>query len=355
MANYTRQLLDRLSRLDTKNEYVLFALSHKVFRTTNPRWRVVDVKGFGPLLIRLQLLLPHLAAAYGVEVFWAPRQICPVFCRRSTAVVTTVHDFVHILHPGTMPLRLVPQYRVLVPASLARSDILVPVSAKVRSETLQFYPEIEPSRTIAVPNGAPDWTVPAEYSQAERGQHLLFVGSLEPRKNLLVLVEALEALMDRGLHVALHLVGPPGWANRRLHSHIQRSRARELITFRGRLPVAQLKDEYLKCKALVYPSLYEGFGLPVLEALSLDCLVLTSKGTVMQEIAGDSAVYFDPHSVESIANAIARVYAADFDRTRYLSRADAVVQEYSWDRSARRLLQLFGDAYEYRQSRRSAR
>jgi glycosyltransferase involved in cell wall biosynthesis len=91
----------------------------------------------------------------------------------------------------------------------------------------------------------------------------------------------------------------------------------------------------------MYPSLYEGFGMPVLEALSLDCPVLTSEKTVMQEIAGNAALYFNPESVESIAAAIKLVYEPSFDRSATLKNGPAVVSRYSWENSGRALLGIF--------------
>jgi glycosyltransferase involved in cell wall biosynthesis len=100
-------------------------------------------------------------------------------------------------------------------------------------------------------------------------------------------------------------------------------------------------EQYLFCKSYVYPSLYEGFGLPVLEALCCDCLVMTSHGTVMQEIAGECALYFDPYDPKDIARIIECVFSESFDRNIYLKNKKSVLQKYSWEKSAHSLLSAF--------------
>ena len=133
---------------------------------------------------------------------------------------------------------------------------------------------------------SPPWLPPQGYVESKRENFLFFAGNLEPRKNLVRLIGALEILRRKhGMTIPLHLAGPAGWKNQSLQALIESSIIRKDIILLGYLSEENLKREYSSCKALVYSSLYEGFGLPVLEALSLDCMVLTSEGTVMQEVA----------------------------------------------------------------------
>ena len=106
----------------------------------------------------------------------------------------------------------------------------------------------------------------------------------------------------------------------------------------------QLRHEYLTCAACIYPSLYEGFGLPVLEALELDCLALTSRDTVMQEVGGECGIYFDPYSPQDIADKIESIYAPGFNRAQQLARRTSVLEKYSWEQTARRILDVLNAA-----------
>ncbi|MBN1131034.1 MAG: glycosyltransferase family 4 protein, partial [Chitinispirillaceae bacterium] len=179
------------------------------------------------------------------------------------------------------------------------------------------------------------WQLPESYHEQNRKEFLFFAGNLEPRKNLVCLVRALKELQERdGLTVPLHLAGPAGWKNHTLLSMIANSPIKESIHHLGFISEEELKREYLTCKALVYPSLYEGFGMPVLEALSLDCMVLTSKNTVMQEICGDAALYFDPYDPVDCAGRIQELYRPNFDRTSILCHRKKVLDQFDWKHSA---------------------
>ena len=141
--------------------------------------------------------------------------------------------------------------------------------------------------------------------------------------------------------INLHLAGPKGWKNRNLLNLLNRSEVSQQIKYMGYLDETKLKIEYLTCKALIYPSIYEGFGLPILEALCLDCLILTSKGTVMEEIANDSAIFFDANNPECIADSIEKIYKPEFNREIYLSeKKKEKLKNYSWDLSAEKLLNV---------------
>jgi len=167
------------------------------------------------------------------------------------------------------------------------------------------------------------------------------VGNLEPRKNLHNLLIALEHLDEAGIKARLRLVGPHGWRNRSVLELIRSDRLRERVEVVGYVSDEDLRNEYRRCRAFVYPSVYEGFGIPVLEALAESCMVVTSRGTVMQEVAGPAAAYFDPHDPSDIAASLAQLYSPKFDVNTYLQHAKAVLALYSWEQSALRQLDAF--------------
>jgi glycosyltransferase involved in cell wall biosynthesis len=340
IARYLRSILDLLQELDRENDYLLFSCAPSDYAVSNPRWRKIVTPWRLPGIAWQQMVLPRLLQRHAVDLLWAPEQMCPILLPKSIAVISTVHDFACLHYPRTCVWsnRLIQKY--LFPLAIRRSAVLLPVSDFIAHELEQTYPELLHGKTIRpVYDGGPGWIPPQGYTGGGRGNFLFFAGNLEPRKNLERLIRALQILRaGHGLKIPLHLAGPAGWKNRTLHALIDSSGMREDILFLGYLSEEELKHEYLTCKALVYPSLYEGFGLPVLEALSLDCLVLTSHGTVMREVAGDNAIYFDPESPESIAAAIKDVYEPDFERRNYLKERGAALQKFTWERAARTLL-----------------
>jgi glycosyltransferase involved in cell wall biosynthesis len=191
-----------------------------------------------------------------------------------------------------------------------------------------------------VTNAGPDWEIPVNESAPEREKYLLCVGNIEPRKNLVRLLKAFELVNDSELRLVI--VGPKGWKNSAFFETLESNSKKDRIEIKGFVTEQELKHHYLHCKAMVYPSLYEGFGIPILEAFSMNCPVLTSKGTVMEEIAGEAAIYFDPLDINSISSAI----------NTFLKRQKVCVSEingaaekfksfYSWKKSALQLKTIF--------------
>ena len=137
---------------------------------------------------------------------------------------------------------------------------------------------------------------------------LLFTGSLEPRKNLKTLLRALEILKEKGYSPKLKIAGPAGWKNKSFRAALENSSIREFVEILGFLSKEKLEHLYATTKAFVFPSLYEGFGLPVLEALNAKARVFTSENSPMQEILGKLGIYFSPESEYSLAESLEKLY-----------------------------------------------
>jgi glycosyltransferase involved in cell wall biosynthesis len=346
IARYLRSILDELQKLDTVNEYLLFSCAPSDYIVTNPRWKKTITPWRLPGILWQQLLLPGLLKKNRIDVLWAPEQVCPVFFTGTIRIITTVYDLTFLRYPDTCVWSNRWIQKLFFPLTISRSETLAPISEYIGREVNRWYPRrLHMTNMVTIPCSGQGWSVPADYDPSNRSDFLFFAGNLEPRKNLSRLINALELLYKRdGLTVPLHIAGPSGWKNQTLLSLIAHSPIKDTINHLGYLSEEELKQQYLSCKALIYPSLYEGFGLPVLEALSLDCLVLTSAGTVMQEIAGDAAVYFDPEDTASIVEAVRKAFDYKFDRDSVLRNSSLKTALYSWSASARNLLSLFRTA-----------
>ena len=340
IARYLKSIMDCLQEVDQGNDYVLFECSRSNYKLVNPRWQTTlfawKLTGF----LWQQVILPIQVRKHEIDVLWAPEQTCPIFLTKRVGLVTTIHDLVVVHFPHTSQLTTRIVYSIISPFMLRRSDALVTVSEYVKNDVLNTFRGLTLERKLfAIPNGRPDWQLPATYSPGNRKDFLFFAGAISPRKNLGNLIKALIILKERGLKIKLHLAGPQGWKNREIHEIMNKPEIKQQISYLGYLSEEELKSEYLTCKALVYPSIYEGFGLPVLEALCLDCLVLTSRKTVMEEIAKNSAIYFDPNDPGDIAAAIEKVYQPGFEREAYLALARKEIRRaFSWHDTARELL-----------------
>jgi glycosyltransferase involved in cell wall biosynthesis len=341
IARYVRSILDEFQRSDNDNEYVLFACRKSDYSIINRRWKVIISNWRLPGFLWQQFVLPFLLQKNGIDVLWAPEQSCPVFLSKKIKVVMTVHDLSAVHFPQTMQFTVFLIQKYLTLFFLKRSSAVIVLSDTIRKDLVMLYPLKGLSKKITlIYNGKPEWKIPEHYKAESRKEFLFFAGNQEPRKNLINLVHALEILHQSGLNIKLHLAGPVGWKNKNLKKTIENSPVKSSIVSLGYLTDSQLQEQYLTCKALVYPSLYEGFGLPLLEAFQLDCLVLTSKGTVMEEVAGPCAMFFDPTKPESIASAIFKIFQPGFDREKFLMLKHKVLEKYSWQTAASQITQV---------------
>lgn len=240
------------------------------------------------------------ARTLAADVLWYPRLRadvdvlhCPTFrgpFRARQPLVVTVHDLAVLRHPEWFNRWTSTYSRLAVPRVVRAATRLIAVSEFTKRELVDLL-RVEPDKIHVVPNGVEDVFSP-EGPRAD-GDYVLAVGTLEPRKNLARIAAAVEG--------ELRVVGARGWGGVEPPAN---------VTFLGDVPDDELAALYRGARCLVYASLYEGFGIPVAEALATGCAIVTSRGSAMAEIAGDDATYVDPLSVESIREGIARAAAA---------------------------------------------
>jgi len=337
VCRYIRCILDELQQIDSQNRYTLFECKESDYKPVNPNWKKLHCNRKMRAMVWLQLTLPKLLKEHNIDVVWTPTQICPVLRMPSRIkIAVTVHDFAVLRYPEMItPLNLFLK-RFLIPMAIKKSAALMPVSEYVKRELIEFYPYVGRSRKIikTVGNGAKD--LGGGGKSVKRENFLFFPGNLEPRKNHLRLFKALEIVTAAGFDLNLRLAGPAGWKNVELFRQMNSGPLKDRIKYLGFVTDEELRNQYLSCAALIFPSIYEGFGIPVLEALKLGTPVLTSRGTVMEEIAGESAMYFDPYDADSIAATI-----INFLKTGGAPINHNILERYTWRRAAESMLEVF--------------
>ena len=275
--------------------------------------------------------------------------------------VVTVHDSSYRFAPELMPRADALMFGRFVPWSIRRAARVVTVSEHGREDVLRSAPGLDPSRVVVVPNGvspafAPDPTA-ADRVRAAYGLdpgYVLFIGALQPRKNLLRLLDAYAALDDAP---PLVLAGDAKHDEAALDERIAAlglgGRVRRIGYVRGE---PALRDLYAAAGVFAFPSLYEGFGLPVAEAMACGTPVLTSDATALPEVAGGAAVLVDPRSSGAIADGLARLLGDEALRARCREAGLARAAELTWDAAAERLVGVWSDVLRERpQPRRAVR
>ncbi len=340
---YLESLLNELQKIDRKNEYILFSPSPVSYKLFAPNFSYAISHTRLPGILWQQYELPHLAKDRQIDVFWGPEQT--LFLRKPNGIlkVLTVHDFVYRRYPKTMErsVRTITGY--YGSRSLASSHIIICISNFTARELKKLYPSVSEQKIRIIPNGVPE-NATVQKPSAKK-DFLFFTGSMEPRKNLGSLLEALEILARKGIRPKLKIAGPAGWHNRDVHNLLKNSTIRDSVELLGFVSQKELLELYRTCKGFVFPSLYEGFGLPALEALQNGARVLVSRDSPMQEFLGNLGIYFDPESPESIARAIEEFYTHP-EKVSYSERENEkrlqIVKRYSWEHAAKKLKAVFG-------------
>jgi alpha-1,3-rhamnosyl/mannosyltransferase len=298
----------------------------------------------GWLLRWLHWLQPVLVAADGNRVVFAPNFFLPnrMILARG-AQVATIHDLGLLLVPWTLQEETLENLERRLDRVLAISDRVLTPSESVRSE-LQGLKGVQSWRVQAIHHGPGQLAdiSPGDLPSGLPGSFALFVGTLEPRKNLTLLLKSWEKLGEGAAEPpVLVLCGRYGWKNDQLREQMDRLENLGLIRWLGYVSDSELAALYKQAKAVVLPSLYEGFGLPVVEALWAGCPLVLSDIPVLREVAGGAALYAPPDDVDAWVEALARVLTDDQIRQELAQAAAERVQSFHWDRAAELALESF--------------
>lgn len=283
--------------------------------------------------------LPRQVIHDGLDVFWGPAHRLPMGLPRTLPAVVTIHDLVWVVCPQTMRRRGLLAERMLMPPALRRADRIVAVSEATRSEIAVRFPDTA-QKILTVYPGAT--ALPAGAGPSQRQPYALFVGTIEPRKNLAGLLRALALLKrEQAFDGRLIVVGGSGWRQSHIGEEVERLDLGDSVHFTGYVSDRELADLYAGARFLAMPSLYEGFGFPILEANRFGLAVLTSNVSSMPEVAGTTAHLIDPLDDRSIAAGFRRLWSDDAYRRRLADAAPANVDRFRWDICAEQLAEVF--------------
>jgi len=346
IGTYVRNLVRHLARLDRDSTYYLLCKRADAATLRDLAANFVPVVeesegySFGE-----HLSIPRKLGKLGAELYHSPHYVLPLLCR--TPAVVTIHDCIHLLFPQYLPNRAYVTYaRKMMASAIRRSALVFTVSEASRADILRFHPDADPERIVVVPN-AIDETLLAEPNEQEldhvreryqiRGRFVLYAGNIKPHKNLDRLIAAFGVLKQRSGHddVKLLLIGDEVGRYPSLRRAVEKAGVRQDVRFFGFVPDRTLAALYRLASVFAFPSLYEGFGLPPLEAMACGTPVVTSRISSLPEVVGDAALLVDPYSAEDIALGLERVLGDDEFRADLVRRGHAQVSHFSWQRSVK--------------------
>jgi glycosyltransferase involved in cell wall biosynthesis len=292
--------------------------------------------------------LPYWAKKDQVDIFWGPSHRLPLFISRSSVNVVTIHDLVWKYAGETMRTLSRMLEKIQMPLALKRADGIMADSTATATALFSVFPQTKGRVSVVHLASRSDEKLinPDIINKYNiKNPYFIFVGTLEPRKNLKRLIEAYSNIKNKNNTLMdLVIVGGAGWGDVDIDSLIKANKLSDNVKVVGYADESTLATLYDGAKFLAMPSIYEGFGLPIVEAMSYGTPVLTSNNSSMPEVAGDAAVLIDAQSVKSIEAGINELMF-DEDKLKLLSsRAKKQANKFSWDISAQKMID-FCDNY----------
>jgi glycosyltransferase involved in cell wall biosynthesis len=350
IGTYTRNLLRHLARIDRESEYVLLCQEPDlgVASQLGPNFRTV-LEPSPSYSVQEQFHVPWVLHRERPDVFHAPHYVLPPAARCRSVV--TIHDCIHLMFPQYLPSRMAYAYaKASMWMAVRRSHRILTVSEASKRDIIHFF-NVRPEKIVVVYNAIDERfrATPSEEDVArvrERYQlahgFVLYVGNIKPHKNLVRLIEAYDMLRHRGFEeLKLLIIGDEISKLPALRRAVHKHKLHKHVRFLGYQPDDTLAVLYRLAEVFVFPSLYEGFGLPPLEAMACGTPVVTSNVSSLPEVTGDAAVLVDPYEVESIAEGMQRVLTDAALSAELRAKGIARAREFSWERSVGRTRELY--------------
>ena len=279
-----------------------------------------------------------------VDVLFVPSHVLPVI--HPPASVVTIHDLGYLYEPESHTLTSRTQLSLTTRWNVSRASHVIAVSEATRLDMITYL-QVSPDRVSVVPHGVEPRFHPLDTDQIERYRRAarlperfaLYLGTIQPRKNLGRLISAFELCAEQDPDLHLVLAGKPGWMAEPVLNRARQSPFSERIRLTGYVPDAQLPLLYGAASVFAFPSLYEGFGLPVLEAMACGVPVVISSRGALPELAGADAQIIDARDTQGLAAAVAEAAERRFDSALVQQRS-AHARQYSWDEAARKTVNV---------------
>ncbi len=335
------QLLGELSKLDKKNSYVIYLPSPPTKdmpeESANWKYRVVPAKRFWTLFA-----LPKALRHDRPDIFFSPTHYSPFFIPMKT--VLTILDVSYKYFPEMFMKKDLYKLSWWGKYSVRRSKKIITISESSKDDIIKTY-GISPKNVEVIHLGIKNLPIVSMTKEelfkkySITAPYILFVGTLQPRKNVKRLIQAVSLLKNK--EVKLMVIGKKGWMYEEIISAPEKFGISDRVVFLHNVVNSELPLFYKYASLFVLPSLYEGFGLPILEAMKYRCPVITSNISSLPEAGGDAALYINPEDVSEIAEKIDEVLANTKLRERMIRLGDAQVKKFSWEKAAREVIQVF--------------
>ncbi|MBI2051188.1 glycosyltransferase family 4 protein [Candidatus Roizmanbacteria bacterium] len=356
---YTASLLEQFHIKADKN------LQFKIFLKKTPSPSLPSENNYfayeivRPSVLWSQVVLPlSLRKHNDLTVFFSPAHYAPRFCH--VPYVVTIHDLSYLYYPNEFLKKDLYKLKNWTKYSVKRAKKVICVSHTTKQDLMRFYsvPEdkievvyngykkivkhskFNPSTSLRI-DGEQSRTINVLSSRFKiSAPYLLYVGTLQPRKNLTTLIKAFEMFKKTNPEFKLVIAGKKGWLYKHIFQTVKDLSLRKDVVFTGYVSDEELARFYRNAFCLVHPSLYEGFGIPILEAMSYDCPVIASNTSSLPEVGGDACLYFDPQNVGELFKKLLLLSENQTKRLELIQKGRQRIKLFSWEKCATQTLDI---------------
>ena len=352
IGTYIRNILIELSRLDRDTEYVVLCRPDDIESgdVLGRNFRMVP-EAAPAYSIAEQFRIPLALAREGVRLVHEPHYVLPPLLRCRSVV--TIHDCIHLMFPQYLPSRFAYVYAKASMWSASRkANKILTVSEASKRDILRFF-DVPPEKVVVVYNAIDErFLAPADPERMDLVRQryqldhpfVLYVGNIKPHKNIERLIDAFgRARSQCPEDLKLIIIGDELSKYPALRQSVHKHKLDKHVRFLGFQPMETLAAFYRLARAFVFPSLYEGFGLPPLEAMACGAPVVTSNVSSLPEIAGGAALLIDPYDADAIANGITQAVNDEALRQDLIARGRERARSFSWTQSVRKIHQIYMD------------
>ncbi|MBS4015545.1 MAG: glycosyltransferase family 4 protein [Candidatus Latescibacteria bacterium] len=354
MGTYIYNLLKNLISFNSGHEFIIYK-KPEVFtdleKDQNQQVQFRNIKkSRNQRVLWEYTTLPKLLQKEQVDIFWGPSNFLPL--RKACKYVVTIHDLSSFTYADTYPYLRRKYYQYIIKQAVKRADLIVTDSEFSRQDIVNTF-SIPAEEVKVISCGIDDIFQPIDCSDKHTqikskyklpDDFIFTLGVIEPKKNTQRLVQAYTQLKNKHVDLPKLVVGGSkkyGWKNRRIFQLVDELKLKDSVIFTGFIEHQDLPVIYSTAKLFILPSLFEGFGLPVIEAMACGTPVITSNTSSLPEIAGDAAVLINPYDTEEIGQAIIKVISDQQLQTEMRAKGFKNVKRFSWQESAHELLDVF--------------
>ncbi len=345
---YTLNLLRYFRKHADKNTQFKIFLRNKPSNDLPEVNRYFSYEVVSGALFWSQIFLPlRLYMKRGIDIFFSPAHYAPRFCPVPTVV--TIHDLSYIYFPGDFLKKDLYQLRNWTRYSIHKAKKIIAVSKTTKNDIMKAY-QIPEERVEVVYNGYEKELrikdLELRIKKHTKDPYILYVGTLQPRKNITTLIQAFAKFKETYPEFKLIIAGKKGWLFESIFDLVSELGLNNDIYFSDYVTDQQLSFLYKNAFCFVLPSFYEGFGIPILEAMSFDCPVISSFASSLPEVGGDACLYFDPQSVDDLVEKIKQIKTDMKLRDELIQKGKKHVKEFSWKKCGKETLKVIMNAYK---------